>query len=184
MTYLSLVPRSNRQHTFRTGTLLQATEAIFPASKLLSNVTYWSILSPTPTVIRLGFFLSNINQCGALFSQFPSDLLVHIDGPVPDPSKKSKENLSISPSAPFLHSRAVPQSLWRSTLRHPECHCSWKNVKCFCSCCCPLKIPSALMTAVKISWALPFTCLHGLKIALDGWFRADCLAYLRPCNKT
>lgn len=49
-------------------------------------------------------------------------------------------------------------SVWRSVVRHPECHCSWKTDKYFCSCRSPLKIPTALMTAARISQALPFTC--------------------------
>lgn len=51
----------------------------------------------------------------------------------------------------FPYSTAITQPLWCSAPRHPKCHCSWNTVKCFCSCCCPLKIPAALMTAVKIS---------------------------------
>lgn len=60
--------------------------------------------------------------------------------------------------------REVPQSLCRSGHGHPNCHCSVNTVKCFCSCCCPLKILAALMTAAKISRALPFTCQQRLKI--------------------
>lgn len=78
--------------------------------------------------------------------------------------RNRKQNLSIHTSFPFNNFRVVPQSLCRSGLRHPKCHCSWNTVKCFCSCCCPLKILAASMTAVKISQALPFTCQQGLKI--------------------
>lgn len=96
--------------------------------------------------------------------------------------KDRKQNFSIHTSFPFNNFRVVPQSLCRSGRRHPKCHCSWNTVKCFCSCCCPLKILAASMTAVKISRALPFTCQQGLKIVQVA-SAGHCLAYLKLCNK-
>lgn len=93
-----------------------------------------------------------------LSSEVPSSHPAHLYR-LSSGKKGRKQNFSIHTSF-----RVVPQSLCRSGLRHPKCHCSWNTVKCFCSCCCPLKILAASMTAVKISRALPFTCQQGLKI--------------------
>lgn len=69
-----------------------------------------------------------------------------------------------SAPASALTAPQCSRNLRRSDCRHPKCHCSWNTIKCFCSCCRPLKIRAASMTAVEISQALPFTCQQGLKI--------------------
>lgn len=73
------------------------------------------------------------------------------------------------------------ESLCLSGRRHPKCHCSLNTVKCFCSCCCPLKILAAPMTAAKISQALPFICQQGLKI-VEVTRAAECFAYMTLRN--
>lgn len=98
-----------------------------------------------------------------LSSKVPSSTPVHLYRHLLG-RRDRKHNLSIHTSLRLNKFRVVPQSLSRSGHRHPKCHCSWNTVKCFCSCCCPLKILAASMTAVNISQALPFTCQQGLKI--------------------
>lgn len=115
-------------------------------------------------------------------SNIPSSAAVHLHRYFSSRIDR-KQSFSNHTSFSFNNFRVVPQSLCRSGRRHPECHCSWNTVKCFCSCCCPLKILAALMTAVKISRALPFTCQQGLKIvqlARTG----HSLAYFKVCKKS
>lgn len=98
-----------------------------------------------------------------LSSKVPSSIPLHLYGLL---SRRTdgKQNINIHRILLFNCYRAIPQSRCCSGPRHPKCHCSWNTVKCFCSCCCPLKILAASMTAVKISQALPLTCQQGLKI--------------------
>lgn len=60
---------------------------------------------------------------------------------------------------------ASSERRFSSCVRSGNCHCSWSAAKCFCSCCSPLKILGALMTAERISQAFPFSCQQELKIA-------------------
>lgn len=106
-------------------------------------------------------------------SSHPAHLYRHLSS-----RKGRKQNFSIHTSF-----RVVPQSLCRSGLRHPKCHCSWNTVKCFCSCCCPLKILAASMTAVEDKSGTSIHLPAGTKDSSGGHCRAGCLAYLRLCNK-
>ncbi len=86
--------------------------------------------------------------------------------------EREEQNVSIHAGSSLTTSEWFPKLCVVQAFRHPKCDCSWNTVKCFCSCRCPLKIQAASMTAVKISWALPFTCQQWLKIvqvASGGW---------------
>lgn len=142
MTYLASVARNDRQHTFRTCNLsLRVEKQCHPSPEgwVMSQVDF-----------RFRHMLSPNNS-----SSTPTCL---------SGRRERKHNFSIHTGFPLNNCRVVPQSLCRSGCRHPKCHCSWNTIKCFCSCCCPLKILAASMTAVKISQTLPFTCQQGLKI--------------------
>lgn len=78
--------------------------------------------------------------------------------------RKVGRKVALSAQTSRLTAWECSPNLRRSDRRHPKCHCSWNTIKCFCSCCCPLKIRAASMTAAEISQALPFTCQQALKI--------------------
>lgn len=115
-----------------------------------------------------------------LSSNVPSSAPAHLN--VCPVERETKQTSVSAPASRSTTSECSP-NLWCSDRRHPKCHCSWNTIKCFCSCCCPLKILAASMTAAKISQALPFTCQQGLKIVQVA-SAGHCLAYLELCIRS